>query len=646
MCGIAGLLDLTRGETGEALAATAGGMIATLAHRGPDDEGVWVDAQSGVALGHRRLSILDLSAAGHQPMVSTSGRYVLTYNGEIYNFKEIARELSARGHRFRGGSDTEVMLAAIEREGLERALERCNGMFAFALWDRQERKLHLGRDRLGEKPLYYGWVGHSFLFGSELKALRAHPGFRPTIDRGALLLYFRHNCIPAPYSIYSGISKLPPGTVLTLSGDASARGREVVTPYWSAQQVAEDGAREPFGASASELTDELDRLLTDAVGIRMHADVPLGAFLSGGIDSSLVVSLMQAQSGQRVKTFTIGLEDSAYDEAREAARVAHHLGTDHVEVQLTRQDALDVIPELPVLYDEPFGDSSQIPTFLVSQIARRDVKVSLSGDGGDELFAGYNRYSWTAPIWRASRWAPRPARRGMARAVTALSQETWDDLFRRLSVVLPPRLNVRIPGYKMHKLASVLPARSIEEIYLLLTSHWKQPELLVPGATSPPSLITDRQRWPNHSNPVERMMYLDLVTYLPDDILVKVDRATMGVSLEGRVPLLDPRVVEFAWRLPLSLKLNQGQGKWLLRKVLHRYVPPELVERPKMGFGLPVGQWLREGLRPWAEELLSETRLRRDGLLDPAPVRALWSRHVSGDGDHQYELWDVLMLQA
>ncbi len=646
MCGIAGFIDTRPGRPAEELAALVAEMADALSHRGPDDEGSWVDPERGVAMGHRRLSIVDLSPSGHQPMMSSAGRYVLSYNGEIYNFRDLRHQLAMEGHPFRGHSDTEVMLAAVERWGLGQALDRMNGMFAFALWDRQRRELHLGRDRLGEKPLYYTRMGHLFLFASELKALRAHPDFDPQIDRDALALYLRHCCFPAPYSVYRDVSKLLPGTTLTIRTDGGRPDIGDPKPYWSARDVVQQGISGPLESDDAEAVDELELLLRDAVAMRMQADVPLGAFLSGGIDSSTVVALMQAQSTRPVKTFTVGFEDSAYDEAADAARVARHLGTDHVEVYLTPRDAMGVIPLLPKIYDEPFADSSQIPTFLVSRLARRDVTVSLSGDGGDELFAGYNRYSWCGPIWAKSRWLPRPARRLGAAALTRLSPGQWDALFGHVSGALPDRLRVRNPGLKVQKLASVLGTGSFEEMYVDLVSYWKDPSAVVLGAIEAPSLIASPDHRLGVSDPVEQMMYLDLVTYLPDDILTKVDRASMAVSLEARVPMLDPRVVAYAWRLPLDQKLREGKGKWLLRQVLHRHVPPGLVERPKMGFGLPIGRWMRGPLREWAEELLAERRLRAEGFFEPAVIREAWSDHLAGRRDRQDQLWSVLMFQA
>jgi asparagine synthase (glutamine-hydrolysing) len=625
-------------------------MSHTLAARGPDDSGIWVDVHSGIALGHRRLAIIDISPEGHQPMLSADGRYVIVFNGEIYNFLELRHELKRLGHRFRGHSDTEVMLASFSEWGLYKALERFNGMFAFALWDNRERVLHVGRDRMGEKPLYYGCFGQTFSFGSELKALKAHPAFHAQIDRDALALFLRYNCVPAPYSIYRGVFKLPPGTVLTWNGkDADP----TPVPYWSAKDVAELGIAQPFTGSEQEAVAQLEELLLEAVGMRMVADVPLGAFLSGGIDSSTVVALMQAQSSQPVKTFTIGFYEDAYNEAKYAKAVAEHLGTEHTELYVTPKDALGVIPKLPKLYDEPFSDSSQIPTFLVSQLARGHVTVSLSGDGGDELFAGYNRYLWGRRIWQKMGWLPPILRQTAARTLTSRSPQAWDRGFGRVSGFLPTQFKLPAIGDDLHKLAGVLAVPSPEAMYAGLVSHWKDPEAIVIGGAEPVTALSDRQRWPKLPDFTQRMMYLDAITYLPDDILVKVDRASMGVSLEARVPYLDHRVVELAWRMPLSLNIRGLQGKWLLRQVLYKYVPQSLIERPKAGFGLPIDSWLRGPLRDWAEALLDEGRLRDEGFFHPEPIRQKWAEHLSGDAygglrqrNWQYDLWDVLMFQA
>jgi asparagine synthase (glutamine-hydrolysing) len=642
MCGITGFW--AKPESSDATLRTRiASMTETLQHRGPDDAGVWTDAESGAALGFRRLAIVDLSPRGHQPMTSESGRFEIIYNGEVYNFASLRRELDQLGHRFRGGSDTEVILAAVEEWGLKAAVQRFVGMFAIALWDRELRQLHLVRDRLGIKPLYYGWFGGTFLFGSELKAIAAHPAFRAEIDRDALTLYLRHGYVPSPYGIYEGVSKLPPGCILSLQHHDQGTEPE---PYWSARDVALAGAREPFTGSRQDAVTALDELLREAVALRMVADVPLGAFLSGGIDSSTVVALMQAQSSRPVKTFTIGFNEDGYDEAAHAAAVSRHLGTDHTSLVVTPAEARDVIPLLPWMYDEPFADSSQIPTFLVSQLARRHVTVSLSGDGGDELFGGYNRYFWGDTIWRRIGWAPKPARTLGGRALTTLSAETWDRGFSRIQPVLPGRLRQRTPGDKLHKLAEVLYVNTSEDLYLGLVSQWRDPESVVVNGREPSTVLTNKDRWAALPEFARRMMYLDLVSYLPDDILTKVDRASMATSLEARVPLLDHRVVEFAASVPLGMNISGTQGKGLLRDVLYRYVPKDLMERPKMGFGVPIDAWLRGPLRDWAEDLLDPGAMRQEGFLNPEPIQVKWRQHLSGERNWQYHLWTVLQFQA
>ena len=658
MCGIAGLFNSTAAMSRETALPIVSRMADALYHRGPDDGAAWSDPLAGIALSHRRLAIIDLSITGRQPMSSGSGRYRIVFNGEIYNFQALRKQLSELGHRFRGHSDTEVMLAAFEQWGVEGAVKRFIGMFAFALWDKTHGVLHLGRDRLGEKPLYYGWLGEHFVFGSELKALRAHPAWRGEINRDALVLYMRHNYIPAPYSIYEGVYKLPPACLLTVRDEASGMrrnfsphpgdGRQAFCPaeYWSLREVAESGIRQPLAADDVQAVMQLDALLRDAVKQKMVADVPLGAFLSGGIDSTTVVALMQAQSERPVKTFTIGFNEQGYDEAHHAKAVAQHLGTEHTELYVSPEEAMAVIPRLPALYDEPFSDSSQIPTFLVSQLARRHVTVALSGDGGDELFGGYNRYFWGRNLWRRVGWTPRGLRAAVAGVIRAVPPRAWDGLFGRLGPVLPKNLRQPQAGDKLHKLAAALAVSHPEAMYEALVSHWASPGEVVRGGREAVTPLTDRSRWAALPDFTQRMMYLDTLTYLPDDILVKVDRASMGVSLEARVPLLDHRVVEFAWRIPLAMKLRGGHGKWLLRQVMYRYVPKELVERPKMGFGVPIDQWLRGPLRQWAESLLEVGRLRDEGFFDPLPIHEKWQEHLSGRHNWSYHLWDVLMFQA
>jgi asparagine synthase (glutamine-hydrolysing) len=654
VCGLTGFLDLEGGNPLAALTQDVERMTATLISRGPDDCGIWVDEEQSIAVGHRRLSILDLSAHGHQPMVSACGRFVIAFNGEIYNHHGIRAELEAipGSPGWRGHSDTEVLLAAIACWGVRETLDRLNGMFAFALWDRRDRLLHLARDRLGEKPLYYGLSKGVLLFGSELKALRAFRGWRGEVNRDAIALFLRHSYIPCPYSIYEGIYKLPPAGLLTLSAEELRSGRfdactpERVEMYWDARAVAEGGARNRLVLEDDEAISLLEKTLTDAVGLRMEADVPLGAFLSGGIDSSAVVALMQVQSSRPVKTFSIGFHEARYNEATYANAVARHLGTDHTELYVTPEEAMGVIPRLPHLYDEPFGDSSQIPTFLVSQLARREVIVSLSGDGGDELFGGYHRYFWARRMRRMTSAIPVSARKILAKAIWRVPTSRWDTVLTGLGPVLPKRLRVARPGDRLHKAARALSAESTDELYRLIFSHWDEPEAVVVGATEPESVIDGPARKVGLEDFVERMMYSDMVAYLPDDIMVKLDRASMGVSLESRVPLLDHNLVELAWRFPISQKIRDGQGKWLLRQVLYRHVPQRQLERPKMGFGVPIDEWLRGPLRDWAESLLDERRLRDEGYFDPQPIRRLWREHLAGGRNWQYYLWDVLMFQT
>lgn len=644
MCGFAGYLDSSGLMAGSRAGSCLPKMIAAIRHRGPDDAGYW--EEDGLAMGHARLSIVDLSPAGHQPMTSEDQRFVLVFNGEIYNHHEIRQALEAEGiaPAWRGHSDTESLLAGLRAWGVKSTLQRCIGMFAFALWDRVERTLTLARDRLGEKPLYYGWQGRegqkAFLFGSELKALRVHPAFSSRVDRNALALYLRHNYIPAPHSIYEGIYKLQPGTLLTISATDP---QPKVSTYWFALDVALNGSRHQLDLSPVEAVDQLEALLTSAVSQQMVADVPLGAFLSGGIDSSTIVAIMQANSGRRVKTFTIGFNEDGYNEAEHAKSIAAHLGTDHTELYVTSSEAMSVIPRLPSIYDEPFADSSQIPTFLISELARRHVTVSLSGDAGDELFSGYTRYTLGAGLWRKLNMIPFPLRRALARSIMAIPPGRWDSLRK-----WPPfsRFGGRL-GDKLHKGAGVVfNSKSIDDLYLGLISHWAQPESIVIGGKETASGFLSGREKVGDMGAIERMMALDLVTYLPDDILTKVDRASMAVSLESRIPMLDHRVVEFAWSLPQSYKLRDGVGKWVLRQVLYRHVPKALIDRPKMGFGVPIDAWLRGPLREWAESLLDESRLDREGYFHSKVIVEKWREHQNGSRNWAYHLWDVLMFQA
>ncbi len=637
MCGIAGFVSA--GPLPPTAPSILHAMTDAIAHRGPDDEGAWFDELAGVALGHRRLSIIDLSSAGHQPMASASGRYITVYNGEIYNFRDLRAELETIGAApsWRGHSDTEVMLAGIDHWGITGTLKRLNGMFAFAVWDRKTRTLTLARDRLGEKPLYYGKMGKVLLFGSELMALTVHPDFRREVDRDALTLYLRHNYIPAPHSIWRGIQKLPAAHYVEVRDGGTQVGEP--QPYWDFPAIAEAGAAQPL-ADGPELVDRLEVLLKDAVLRRMEADVPLGAFLSGGIDSSTVVALMQAQSSRPVRTFTIGFHEKGYDEATHAKAVSEHLGTDHTELYVTPADAIELIPRLPSIWDEPFSDSSQLPTYLISELTRRHVKVSLSGDAGDELFGGYNRYFMATRIWGLMSNVPYPVRRmlgGLLRApVTGRAAAALVSPFGRYRTLnLPDRLP---------KVAGVVTERSREDMYRRLISHFTDPAALVIGGQEPDTALTAAM--PRFDDFRQTMMYLDTLTYLPDDILAKVDRASMAVSLEGRIPFLDHRVVEFAWQLPVSAKIRKGRGKQILREVLYRHVPKGLVERPKMGFGVPIDEWLTGPLREWAEGLLDPRRMRDEGFLDPEPIQRLWHDHLAGRGRGHFHLWDILMFQA
>jgi asparagine synthase (glutamine-hydrolysing) len=619
MCGITGFLRKTGLPADHETVLRR--QTGCLAHRGPDDEGLWIDAAAGIALGHRRLAIIDLSEAGKQPMSSDSGRLVLVYNGEIYNHLELRSELQGAGAApaWRGHSDTETLLAGFEHWGIEETLRRANGMFAIALWDRTDRKLTLARDRLGEKPLYYGWQGDTLLFGSELKAVRAHPAFRAEIDRGALAALLRSGYVPAPVSIYRGIRKLSAGCTVEFSPASEAGSEPAPRAYWSLRAVAEQGFAHPFEGDDSAAVSRLDSLLRMAVHRQTIADVPLGAFLSGGIDSTTVVAMLQAQSSRRVRTFTIGFQEAEFDEARHAAHVARHLGTDHAELYVSAADAQSVIPRLSAMYDEPLGDSSAIPTHLVARFARDHVTVCLSGDGGDELFGGYTRYQGTADLWRHLRRVPAPARRLVSSGYRLLMRHN-----------------------RGQRMARYLAAKDADQVYAAKTALWPQASSVVRGAgdfpaASAPLATTDE---------FARMMFADSMAYLPDDILVKVDRAAMAVSLETRIPMLDPSVVAFAWSLPAHMKVRDGRSKWLLRQVLARYVPDSLIERPKMGFGIPVGEWMRGTLRDWAEDLLAAARLEREGYFDAAAVRAQWAAHLSGTEDGADTLWPVLMFQS
>lgn len=641
MCGIAGLIATERPLDWSEEAITK--MIDCLEHRGPDDRGIWVSSRAPAMLGHRRLSIVDLSAAGHQPMVSQDGRYALVLNGEIYNFKLLRQKLEALGCKFRGDSDTEVVLSAIEQWGVEAALKRFTGMYALAVWDELEGRLFLARDRMGEKPLYYGWASGSFVFASELKALRAIPGWSPELDLDAVGLQMRYTYIPAPYSVYKGISKLEPGTYVKVTLREFPEIGPAV-PYWNFDDIALSSRS--HSRSRIEAAEELELLLTKVIGHQMVADVPVGAFLSGGIDSSLVTALTQKQLPTPLKTFSIGFDEVEYNEAHHAAAVAEHLGTDHTELYVSAQQARDVIPLLPDIYDEPFSDSSQIPTYLVSKIARERVTVALSGDGGDEVFGGYNRYLIGKVTWENLKRVPGPLRRVLHTAIDRTSAQTFDSINALFRPLLPRRHQYQNVGQKLKKLSASWHQSDANSIYAPMIELWNQPVDLVRGAKSVDFLGQHRTTFDALDDFTEQMMFADTVTYLPDDILTKVDRASMAVSLETRAPFLDHRVVEFMWHQPVDFKINGNGTKCLLRDILYRHVPRQIIERPKMGFGVPIDHWLRGPLKEWASDLLAEDRLNRQGLFNSSAVHKKWQEHLRGQNSWQYLLWPVLMFQA
>jgi asparagine synthase (glutamine-hydrolysing) len=669
MCGIAGIFDGTRSIQKEDLTESVRRMGERLIHRGPNDSGLWIDEKNGIALAHRRLSIIDLSPAGHQPMVSHCGRYVIIFNGEIYNFPELCRELENEqpdGVAWCGHSDTEVFLTGISQWGVKKALQKSVGMFAFALWDNKIKALTLARDRMGEKPLYYGYAGSTLIFASELKALRAYPKFSAEIERNIIPLYLRHNYIPAPYSIYKGIYKLLPGCFVTIKNGKELSPFPASTyennnsqicrpiPYWSFDSITQKGREEPFSGTDEEAAEILENLLSEAVKEQMIADVSLGAFLSGGIDSSIVVALMQAHSNRPVKTFSIGFYEKRYNEAEHAKAMAKHLETEHTEFYVTEKEAMSVIPLLPTLYDEPFSDSSQIPTYLLSKLTRNHVSVSLSGDGGDELFCGYSRYFSGCRLWKMVGWMPSFLRTALSQTLLDMPEFFLDRTFFWLSPLLKKYGDSDSnAGYNLSRVAEVIGVNDSIEFYQASRSHWKKPLLILAKGDQVLKELPYRFTQKNDfygkllNSPILRqMMMLDGLTYLPDDILVKVDRAAMAVSLESRMPLLDHRVVEFAASLPHTMNYRNGMGKQSLRRVLYRYVPKQLVERPKMGFGIPLEHWLRGHLREWAESLLDVSRLRREGYFHPEPIRQKWQEHLSGKRNWHYELWDVLMFQA
>ena len=658
MCGIAGLL-IPGSSDADGITVILQNMTRSLAHRGPDAEGYWTEG--AVALGHRRLSILDLSDAGAQPMRSESGRYVIVFNGEIYNHLNMRRDLAVDGAApdWRGHSDTETLLAGITHWGLDETLQRAKGMFTLALWDRSEKRLSLARDRMGEKPLYWGWAGQALVFGSELKALRAHPDCPRDVCRDALAQYLRFMYVPAPRSIHPGLYKLEPGTILTVDGaPPSTPPEEPIRPgghhgsisirrYWDLNAEIEAGAQNQI-EDEGDAVAALGEVLGKAVQRQMISDVPLGAFLSGGVDSSAIVALMQAQSERPVQTFTIGFDEAAFDETPYAAAVAHHLGTEHTKLHVTDADARDVIPLLPDLYDEPFADSSQIPTYLVCRAARQHVTVALSGDGGDELFGGYNRYIRGPGLWKRLSKVPKPLRQVSGYAAQALPEKTWELIGGAYNRLRPGSAGISGLGTKDHRLGERLRLTdSLDDLHRNMASTWIEPETVMAGNVSePPSHLDDPLPAFGADDPAMRMMLQDMRSYMPDDILCKVDRAAMGVSLETRTPFLDPDVIALAARLPMAMKIRDGQGKWALRQVLYQHVPREMIERPKVGFAIPIGIWLRGPLRDWAEELLSPERLAKDGFFDPEIIRQTWAEHPSGRRDWSARIWTILMFQA
>ena len=645
MCGICGFYSKSPNKYKDIINR----MTFALEHRGPDDNGIWQDQNTGVFLGHQRLSIIDLSKAGHQPMQSHSGRYVLSFNGEIYNHLELRGELKKNDPliKWKSNSDTETLLEAIEFWGIEKAIKKFDGMFAFCLWDKKNHCLTLVRDRLGEKPLYYGWHGMGenkvFLFGSELKALKKHPDFSNEIDKDAIALQFRYNYIPDPYSIYKNIYKLLPGHYLQLTEKNLKKNDlpDSIT-YWSLVQTAMSGVSNSFNKSEVEIQNELESQLKLTVKKQMISDTPLGAFLSGGTDSSLVVSLMQSQSNSPIKTFTIGFDDTDFNEAQYAKKIANHIGTDHTEMYISPKEAMNVIPKLTKMYDEPFSDSSQIPAFLISQLAKQQVKVALTGDGGDELFCGYNRYNFGEKLWNSSRATPAGLRKIFSIGIQLVSQKNWDKILKYLPIIN----QYNNLGDKLHKGARALDAKTIFDFYLLLCSHWHKSNEVVLNSEET-SIISNKLRQQIETlNKQQQMMVFDFLTYLPGDILVKVDRASMASSIETRAPFLDHKLIEYAWKIPHRLKNKNGQGKWILKEILKQYVPKNLTERPKMGFGVPIGTWLRGSLKDWAENLLDEKKMQEEGFLNSKLIKKKWKEHISGKKNWQHDLWDILMFQA
>ena len=648
MCGFTGFYNPKKDQDSVVINRILDSMSSGISHRGPDASGNWSDIDSGIALNHTRLSIIDLSSAGSQPMISHSQRYIIAFNGEIYNHHDLrARLEKSRKVNWRGDSDTESFLESIDEFGIEDTLKHSTGMFAFALWDQKDKLLCIARDRLGEKPVYYGFQNDTFLFGSELKALKSHHSFKNEINKNSISLLMKYCYIPAPFSIYEGIFKLDPANYLLLSQkDLAEKNLKKPTQYWSMDNSIQNGISNPFKGSDEDAINALDEILSLSIKKQMASDVPLGAFLSGGIDSSTIVAIMQKQATSPVKTFTIGFEEEGYNEAKHAKSIAKYLGTSHHELYVSSKRAMEVIPKLPEIYDEPFSDSSQIPTYLVSKMTRENVTVSLSGDGADELFGGYNRYFWARSIWKKTRYMPPLLKKIIASGITKISPRVWNKLISKPLNLLPGNTSVALPGDKMHKLSSIFNASSMDEIYLNLISTWKDTSKLVSNELLNDSQVRLFNQYSHDVSFEEKMMNFDAVSYLPNDILCKVDRAAMAVSLETRVPFLDHNIVEFSMTLPLKMKIRDGQGKWILRKVLEKHVPNELTKRPKMGFGVPIDSWLQGPIKEWAESLINPSKIKNQGYLNSDLIQKIWQEHLSGERNWQAKLWNVLIFQS